>query len=80
MTQMFRNQLINYLSTGYPARTENTEPSVTLHGSHYVRSVLSDFGLRIFQLQAKSKTQGGNIPPPPPPFPEVLIRLSDICL
>ena len=67
MTQMLCNQLINYLSTGYPARTENTEPSVTLHGSHFVRFVLSDFGLCIFQLQAKSKTQGGKHSPPPSP-------------
>ena len=48
-THLFCNQLINYLLTGYPVRTENTKPSVTSHGPHFVRSVLCDFGLSIFQ-------------------------------
>ena len=43
------NPLINYLLTDYPVRTENTKPSVTSHGPHFVRFVLCDFGLSIFQ-------------------------------
>ena len=50
-THLFCNQLINYLLTGYPVRTENTKPSVTSHGPHFVRSVLCDFGLSIFQYR-----------------------------
>ena len=46
---MFCNQLIDYLLTGYPVRTENTKPSVTSHGTHFLRSVLCDFRLSIFQ-------------------------------
>ena len=45
-THVFCNQLINYLLTGYPVRTENTEPSVTSHGPHFVRSVLYTTTLR----------------------------------
>ena len=48
---MFYNQLINYLLTGCPVSTENTKPSVTLHGPQFVRSVLCDFGLSIFQYR-----------------------------
>ena len=49
MTHVFCNQLINYLLTGYPVRTEKTKPSVTSHGLHFVRAVLCDFELSIFQ-------------------------------
>ena len=37
------------LLTGYPVRTENTKPSVTSHGPHFVQYVLCDLGLSIFQ-------------------------------
>ena len=46
---MFCNQLINYSLTGYPVRTEHTKPSIRSHGPHFVRPVLCDFGLCIFQ-------------------------------
>ena len=49
MTHVFCNQLINYLLTGYPVRAENTKPSVTPHGPHFVHSVLCDLQLNIFQ-------------------------------
>ena len=49
--QVFCNQLINYLLTGYPVCAENTKPSVTSHESHIVRSVLCDFGLSISQYR-----------------------------
>ena len=35
--------------------TENTKPSVTSHGPHFVRSVLCDFGLSIFQYGLSNK-------------------------
>ena len=52
---VFCNQLINYLLTGYPVRTENTKPAVTSHGPHFVRSVLCDFGLSIFQYGPRNQ-------------------------
>ena len=48
-TLLFGNQSINYLLTGQPVRSENTKPSIT---SYFVRSVLYDFGLSIFQYEA----------------------------
>ena len=39
---VFCKQLMNYLLTGYPVRTENTKPSATSHGPHFVRPVLCD--------------------------------------
>ena len=33
---LFCNQFINYLLTGFPGRIENTKPSVTSHGPHFV--------------------------------------------
>ena len=48
-THVFCNQLVNYLLTSYPVRPENTKPSVTSRGRHFVRSVLCHFGLSIFQ-------------------------------
>ena len=41
------NQLLNYLLTGYPVRTENYQ--ALSHKPHFVPSVLCDFGLSIFQ-------------------------------
>ena len=49
---VFSNQLINYLLIGYPVRTENTKPSVTSRGPHFVRFVLCDFGLSIFSVRS----------------------------
>ena len=43
------HQLIDYLLTGYPVRTQNAKPSSTSHGPYFVRSILCDFGIGSFQ-------------------------------
>ena len=47
-TSVLCEPINNYLLTCYPVRTENIKPSVMSHGPHFFRSVLCDFGLRIF--------------------------------